>query len=96
MNHNICEAIRLKRIVRLTYDGTVRNAEPYIYGVLNTGAEALSAYQLSGASASGQPAGWKYFYLSKISDIAVTKEGFAGRSSYNPEDKRFRDKHCQV
>lgn len=96
MRDDICEAIRLKRVLRLTYNGTVRQAEPYIFGVLNTGAETLSAYQLSGGSASGQPAGWKYYSLAKLSDITVTEDGFGKRSSYNPDDSRFRDKYCRI
>ena len=96
MRDDICEAIRLKRIIRLTYNGTVRQAEPYIFGILNTGAEALSAYQLSGGSVSGRPEGWKYYYLERISDAVVTGEGFVERPSYNPEDKRFRDKYCRI
>jgi hypothetical protein len=96
MRDDICEAIQLKRIMRLTYNGTVRQAEPYIFGILNTGAETLSAYQFSGGSASGQPVGWKYYSLAKLSDIVVTGEGFEKRPSYNPDDNRFRDKYCRI
>ena len=42
----ICDAIRLKHVIRFVYHGGAREVEPYIYGRSTAGVELLRAYQL--------------------------------------------------
>ena len=72
----ICDAIRLRRVVRFEYHGGVREVEPHIYGRDSSGSELLRAYQLRGPSRSGETAGWKMFHVEDIFHLAVTFEPF--------------------
>jgi hypothetical protein len=92
----ICDAIRLRRVVRFLYHGGVREVEPYVYGRNAGGAELLRAYQLRGASRSVE-AGWKMFHVEYISQLAVTFEPFdAPRGGYTPDDKVITFVNCRI
>ena len=87
MNPEICEAIKLKRIIRFNYSGGLRTVEPFCHGVSTAGNEVLRGYQTSGDSESGDPVGWKLFRVSEISNLTITNELFSGtRPGYNPND----------
>jgi len=93
----ICDAIRLKHVVRLVYHGGAREVEPYIYGRSATGDELLRAYQLQGVSRSGATAGWKMFRVADISSVSVTFEPFtAPRAGYDPVDTVIAFVNCRV
>jgi hypothetical protein len=93
----ICDAIRLKHVVRFTYHGGVRDVEPHVYGRDAGGSELLRAYQLRGPSRSGETAGWKMFLVEDISHLAVTFEPFtAPRAGYAPVDKIIAFVNCQI
>lgn len=92
----ICDAIRLRHVIRLTYRGGVREVEPYVYGRSGTGDELLRAYQLRGASLSGT-VGWKMFRIEEITNVAVTFEPFdAPRSGYDPADAVIAFVNCRI
>ena len=92
----ICDAIRLKHVVRLVYHGSAREVEPYIYGRSATGDELLRAYQLQGASRSGATAGWKMFRVADISSVSVTFEPFSARPAYDQNDTVIAFVNCRV
>ena len=84
----ICDAIRLKHVVRFLYHGGVREVEPHVYGRNASGSELLRAYQLRGPSRSGETDGWKMFHVEDISQLAVTFEPFtAPRAGYAPSTR---------
>jgi len=92
----ICDAIRLRRVVRFQYHGGVREVEPYVYGRNASGSELLRAYQLRGASRSGET-GWKMFHVEDISQLSVTFEPFeAPRAGYTPGDKVITFVNCRI
>jgi hypothetical protein len=93
----ICDAIRLKRVVRFTYHGGAREVEPHVYGRDAGGSELLRAYQLRGPSRSGETVGWKMFHVEDISHLAVTFEPFAApRAGYAPVDKVITFVNCRI
>src|SRR5580765_1891575 len=93
----ICDAIRLKHVVRLMYHGGAREVEPYIYGRSATGDELLRADQLQAASRSGAVAGWKMLRVADISSVSVTFEPCAApRAGYDPVDTVITFVNCRV
>jgi hypothetical protein len=83
----LCDAIRLRHVVRFLYRGGLREVEPYVYGRDGSGIELLRGFQLRGVSRSGEAAGWKMFQVEDITSVAVTFEAFAPRAAYDPADK---------
>ncbi|HEV8210270.1 MAG TPA: hypothetical protein VGP77_09125 [Vicinamibacterales bacterium] len=93
----ICDAIRLRHVVRILYRGGAREVEPYVYGRNQIGDELLRAYQLRGASRSGEAAGWKLFRVEDISSLSVTFEPFtAPRAGYDPVDAVIAFVNCRI
>jgi hypothetical protein len=93
----ICDAIRLKHVVRFLYHGAIREVEPHVYGRDASGSELLRAYQLRGHSNSGETEGWKMFHVEDISNLAVTFEPFmAPRAGYTPVDKTIAFVNCRI
>jgi hypothetical protein len=93
----ICDAIRLRHVVRFLYHGGVREVEPHVYGRDAGGSELLRAYQLRGPSSSGQTGGWKMFHVEDMTDLAVTFESFtAPRAGYDPVDKIITFVNCRI
>jgi WYL domain len=71
-------AIANRRLLRFTYDGAARVAEPHDYGVRG-GEERLLAYQRDKAGrTSPDVRGWRSLVTSKIHDCVVLEETFAG------------------
>ena len=64
-------AITNKRLVKLSYNGTLRTVEPHDYGVKN-GIVRLFAYQLH------VKPGWRWFDVEKIAELAVLETVFKG------------------
>jgi hypothetical protein len=83
----LCDAIRLRHVVRFLYHGGVREVEPYVYGRDADGNELLRGFQVRGASRSGEVAGWKMFHVEDMTSVAVTFEAFVPRTPYDPVDK---------
>jgi hypothetical protein len=92
----ICDAIRLRHVVRFLYRGGVREVEPWVYGRNSAGDELLRAYQLRGVSRSAA-AGWKMFRIEDITSLAVTFEPFATpRAGYDPADAVITFVNCRI
>jgi WYL domain len=70
-------AISQRRQIRFRYDGKERIAEPHDYG-MQGGKVRLLAYQTGGQSNSGRLPNWRWIDVSKIRELEVLNETFAG------------------
>lgn len=78
VNSELVTAIRGKRLIEFLYrDGRGRIVEPHDYGVLR-GVEKILAYQISGASRTGTPHGWKWYEVESIRKLSVLERQFPG------------------
>ena len=74
--------------MRLNYPPGDRIVEPHVYGTNTQGNELLRAFQVNGASASGQHNGWKLFRVDRIISMTVLAEVFNGaRPDYKRGDR---------
>ncbi len=73
----IRQAIREKRLLRFTYVGKVRIAEPHDYGV-QSGKVRLLSYQVGGESNSGKLPAWRWLDVDGMSGISLESEHFKG------------------
>ena len=93
----LSRAIREKRLLPFSYDGFQRTVEPHTYGLDKKGHKAVRAYQVGGASSSGEYRGWKMFHLSGMSSLSVSSTNFASaRPGYKPGDKAFSTIYAQL
>jgi predicted DNA-binding transcriptional regulator YafY len=79
-------AIQGRRLVSIWYDPGVRLVEPHALGYGSDGQVLLRAFQVTGASTSGQPVHWKLFRVDRITDAK-----FNGRSFRKPRPQYQRD-----
>ena len=87
MNSTICEAINNYRLLRITYDPGSRLIEPHAYGESKDENELLRAFQVSGASASGEHVNWKLFRVDRITSLELLLDVFSGpRPEYRQND----------
>jgi hypothetical protein len=71
-------AIANKRLIRFSYDGAVRIAEPHDYG-LRDGADKVLVYQREKAGRKDERArGWRLLDTSRILDCSALEESFKG------------------
>jgi hypothetical protein len=70
-------AIAGRRLIAFVLDDCHRIAEPHDYGIHN-GVARLFFYQVGGASRSGKATGWRWATLSKITEMKVLDDRFAG------------------
>lgn len=90
MYQDIERAIRGRKLIRVNYPPGVRVVEPHTYGLNTNGNELLSVYQVSGASNSGEPGGWRLFRVDRIASLDVLSENFSGpRPGYARGDSRM-------
>ena len=88
MLQTIRDAIQTRKRLTITYDPGGRLVEPHCLGVGSDGQVLLRAFQVAGASASGEPAHWKLLRVDRIRQLRATDETFDGpRPQYNPNDK---------
>lgn len=80
MKSLITQAIRERRLLRLTYDGRARTVEPHVLGVTTDGQEAMLCWQVSPPIRQGGY--WHLFLLNRIfslrtldSEIGTEPEG---------------------
>lgn len=93
MESQITKAIQDRRLLRFYYEPGLRTVEPHALGISADGNLLLRAYQIGGASKSGEHANWKLFRIEKITSLEVTEERFAGaRPGYNPNDPAMKTK----
>jgi hypothetical protein len=93
----ICEAIRNMRLLVVAYGGAKRLVQPYVYGDDHAGKRLLSAYQVSGESASGASSGWKFFRMEKVTSVSLSDRRFhSPRPEFQRNDGAFARIVCQV
>ena len=80
-------AIRDRKLITVNYPPGVRVVEPHAYGSNTDGSELLRVYQVSGASHSGEPTGWRLFRVDRIGSLEVLSETFSSpRPGYTRGD----------
>jgi len=86
----VCQAIDEMRLLLVEYGGRMRLVQPHVYGDDAHGDRLLSAYQVSGGSASGESKGWKSFRMDRVGAIELTDERFhAPRPEFQRNDGAF-------
>jgi predicted DNA-binding transcriptional regulator YafY len=81
-------AIEGRRLVSIWYDPGVRVVEPHALGYGSDGQVLLRAFQVAGASESGQPVHWKLFRLDRIKDAKLSSGSFRKpRPDYQRDDR---------
>jgi hypothetical protein len=94
----ICQAIDSRRLIRFHYnDQTERTIEPHAYGVNRGQREVLLAYQVAGASRSGEPTGLRLFVVVEMSQLTLLEETFSEpRDGYARDNKIMHQIFCQL
>jgi hypothetical protein len=86
----IAAAIAGRHLVRFTCHGAERTVEPHTFGIDASGRATLCGWQVSGASRSGQTAGWKFFRLDECRNAHALDQQFArARPDYRRGDQAF-------
>jgi hypothetical protein len=81
-------AIEGRRLVELWYDPGPRVIEPHALGIGSDGRVLLRAFQVEGASSSGEHVNWKLFRLDRVRSAAVNGNCFSGpRPEYKRNDR---------
>ena len=83
----VSDAIRSRRRLNIQYHPGGRLIEPHCLGRGSKGQILLRAFQVNGASESGEHAHWKLFRLDRMDSAKDAGEAFSGpRPLYNPND----------
>lgn len=91
MIDEIIQAICNKRRLTLHYPPGQRLVEPHVLGVSREGNILLRAYQVEGASASGEHKSWKLFRIDRAGTVMDSGQEFDGpRPEYNPDDSAMK------
>jgi hypothetical protein len=84
-------------VLRFDYAGLPRIVEPQTYGLDRFGQRMLVAFQVGGASKSGEPHGWKTFRQSSMRNLVVANETFSAPApGYQRNDGAFASIISQV
>lgn len=84
----IHDAIDHRTVIHFYGKGLMRVAEPHVLGLKNGRLQVL-VRQIGGSTSSGgRLPGWRRFFLSELSGVAITSETFAG-----PQPTRGRHSH---
>ena len=74
----LVSAINEKLVIEFVYkDGQARAVEPHDYGIRD-GIAKMLAYQISGASRSGNPRGWKWYEVDDMRRLTLLEQHFPG------------------
>jgi hypothetical protein len=80
-----------RHTVQLFYEPGTRLIEPHALGYGSSGQVLLRAYQVEGASASGEHVNWKLFRVDRIVSIDGTRICFDGpRPEYKRDDRAMK------
>ncbi|HKY87127.1 MAG TPA: WYL domain-containing protein [Pseudorhodoplanes sp.] len=91
MQDVLIAAIEGRRLVSLWYEPGKRIIEPHALGWGSAGQILLRAFQIEGASASGEHVNWKLFRLDRIGTCSHNGETFSGpRPEYKQNDKAMK------
>ncbi len=66
------------RLVRFSYRGLRRTAEPHLVGIHEAGEPLLVAFQTGGFSHTGELPGWRTFVTTEMDAVEVLAEEFPG------------------
>lgn len=80
----IAEAIRIKKIVRFTYDDAPRTAHPYVLGLDWDSRLTLIAWEASAGSLKS-PSGWMLYHLDKINGLSLSPHNFIVSHANKPD-----------
>ena len=84
-------AITERRTIKLFYQPGYRVIEPHAIGYGSSGQVLLRAFQVEGASASGEHINWKLFRLDRAESIEPIDNAFDGpRPEYKREDRAMK------
>lgn len=87
----IVAAIQNRTCLRIFYNPGERLIEPHAFGRGKDGQLLLRAYQVSGASASGEHEHWKLFRVDRIDTLSPdSTPSEAPREGYKPGDKAMK------
>ena len=98
----LCEAIANKKVVSFHYslgkDPGTRFVEPHMIAYNSTEHLCLSAWFVSGHSASKEKEGFREYWLDGISNIQITNKTFTGpRDGYVPTGgKKYHNVQCAL
>lgn len=91
MEGDITAAIRGQFLLHINYEPGDRVIEPHAFGRGSAGQLLLRAYQVSGASASGEHEYWKLLRVDRILQLVVEADRFANpRDGYKRGDKAMK------
>lgn len=81
------DIMHIQKLIDHQYEPGMRLIEPHAVGRTKDGNLVLRAYQVSGASGSGEHNNWKLFRLDKVQAANDAGDEFDGpRSGYNAQD----------
>jgi len=87
----IKDAIENRHLLTIDYDPGEREIEPHALGRSQEGKILLRAFQVAGASRSGEHVNWKLFRIDRMGTVSDSGEEFSGpRSEYNPDDPAMK------
>ena len=98
----ICSAIAAGKLIRFYYaigdDPGYRTVEPHMVAYTKDNNLALSAWYLSGATASNEGPGWRIYLLEGMSQVQQLADGFnKPRPGYKPDGgKSFHNVQCAL
>ena len=91
MHRDLIQAINERRLISLDYEPGGRIIEPHAYGESSEHNGLVRAFQVSGASASGEHVNWKLLRVDKITRFKLLDDRFSGpRPDYRRGDKAMK------
>lgn len=97
MLEELCQAIKEKRLVSISYKGQERVIEPHLIGQKRSGNDALTAWQIGGYSESDRQPPWRNYLISEIGSVLVHDQHFeAARLGFNPQDRTMAHIYCHL
>jgi len=91
MFESICDAIAARERLIINYPPGQRLVEPHAAGLSSDGNQLIRAYQVSGASASGEHSHWKLLRADRLISSAADGSSFDGpRPGYKRGDKAMK------
>ena len=97
MDQTIVKAIKEKKLLELIYKKIRRTVEPHAYGITKTGYKKFTCYQVKGSHSTSKPHDWVYLDGSKISNLVLLEDSFAGaRPGYKRDDPEMVTIYAQL
>lgn len=90
MTTDWAEAIRERKRVRLFYEPGERLVEPHAFGYSGDGNLLVRAFQVEGASASGEHHDWKLFRVDRMGQSGPDGDFNSPRAGYKRGDRAMK------